>query len=184
MTLENDVLTSVGAFQLVGNRKHRRNYGNMKSLSQSQIVVSLSCAIAYIALWAELVWRWKVERRSMRHINTPPCEAYWLSLSIIFRHRRRLLWQREMEWKGSEKKGQKNAYQGKWKFIRKIFSLTILATNWHLIPIFSPPHNIWLGETLGFTCQCYVCPFSHNHIIASHRFHDNGWNWNWGIFMR
>ena len=52
-------------------------------------------------------------------------------------------------------------------------SLTIFATNWHLIPIFSPPHNVRFGKTLGFTHQRHICAFSHNHIIASHRFDDN-----------
>lgn len=62
-----------------------------------------------------------------------------------------------------------------------LFSLTILATNWHLIPILSTPHHIRLWEAFGFTCQRYVCPLSHNHIVASHRFHYYGRNWNWGF---
>lgn len=61
--------------------------------------------------------------------------------------------------------------------------LTILATNWHLIPILSTPHNIRLGEALSLTCQRNVCAFSHNHIIASHRFHDNRRNWKPKIFF-
>lgn len=74
-----------------------------------------------------------------------------------------------MLWKRTK---PENAYQGKWKFIKRI-SLTILATNWHLIPVFPPPHYIRLREALSFTCQGDVCSFSHNHVVARHRFHDN-----------
>lgn len=70
---------------------------------------------------------------------------------------------------------KRKCLSGEMKIYREA-SLTIFATNWHLVSILPSPHYVWLGETLSFACQRHICAFSHNHIIASHRFDDYGGN--------
>lgn len=72
-------------------------------------------------------------------------------------------------------KGNLRTFQHSWKFFYVIF--TIFTINWHLIPIFSSPHNIWLGKTFGSTLQCHIRSFPHNQVIACQWFHDNWRNW-------
>lgn len=109
----------------------------------------------------------------MLRTNMLPCEVYWLLLSIIFLRQRRLLLNKTKRKKG-RKKGKclsREIFQGE-------ITVTIFTTNWHFIPIFSSPNNVWLGKAFRFTRQCYICSLSHNHIITCHWFNDDRRYWN------
>lgn len=137
------------------------------------------------------------ELHSMLHINKQPYEVCLLSSLTIFLHQQHLLDLSTVKLsssssiqcnKSSKKKGQQKRKKRLKMLIKgnlyvsaqmRVFLcfFTIFTINWHLIAIFTSPHNIWFRKTFGATLERYIRSFPHDQIIACQWLDDNWWNW-------